>query len=111
MIHNIQRLLFIEAVLIVHKRLVRRDITATFFVGPATATRDISEYRHLNKGNLILTTTPRKAWIGSETFEPVLFTDLEIISIEEQAKRYLKAFQSVIIAVSSCRALNPFYET
>lgn len=99
--HNLHRLLFIEARLILDEPITRRDITASFLVGPATASRDISAYRKLAPENLVFLMSPKKSWAKSTTFEPVFFTP-NAFSIAEQAEKYLYAMRLIVLTCSMC---------
>ncbi len=102
MIKNIQRLLYIEAKLILSKLIVRRDIAETYQVGQATATRDITEYRELAPHNLVYLLSPKKAWHAAPAFKPIFFSATELCGLEYLAQRYLDSVSDIVFTCSIC---------
>ena len=99
--HNLHRLLFIEARLILNQPITRRDITATFLIAQATASRDIADYRQLTPKNLVYRMSPKKAWTKAIMFEPVFFRS-SALSVADQAKKYLNAMDQIVLTCSTC---------
>lgn len=101
--HNLHRLLFIEARLILNEPVTRRDLTATFLIAQATASRDIADYRRLAPANLVYRMSPRKNWSRAIEFEPVFFTT-NGFTIDEQAEKFLYAMRLIVLTCSMCKA-------
>lgn len=102
MTHNLHRLLFIEALLISNQIITRRHLTTTFLIGNATASRDIADYRQLNKENMVFRLSPKKSWGKTLTFTPLFFMDNNCSTIEQQAEAYLNALKLMVVAVATC---------
>lgn len=102
MIHNIHRLLYIEALLINNLVITRRHLTATFIIGNATASRDIADYRKLKEENMLFKLSPKKAWIRSLQFEPLFFMANNNATVEQQAEIYLSALKIMVVVTATC---------
>lgn len=103
MIHNIHRLLFIEAMLICNRVITRRDITTTFLIGNATASRDIFNYRKLREENMMFMLSPKKCWAKTLYFEPLFFMEPgHTATLEQQAELYLNALKIMGLTVAGC---------
>lgn len=102
MIHNIHRLLYIEALLISNQVITRRNLTATFIVGNATASRDIADYRKLKEENMLFKLSPKKSWTRSLQFEPLFFMANNNATVEQQAEIYLSALKIMVVVTATC---------
>lgn len=100
---NIYRLLFIEALLISNRIITRRELTTTFLIGNATASRDIADYRKLNNDNMLFRLSPKKSWAKTHQFEPVFFKGPgHTATLEQQAELYLNALSLMVLTVAGC---------
>lgn len=98
---NIYRLLFIEALLISDRIITRRELTTTFLIGNATASRDIADYRKLNNENMLFRLSPKKSWARTHQFEPVFFKGPgHTATLEQQAELYLNALKLMVLTVA-----------
>lgn len=103
MIHNIYRLIFIEALLISNRIITRRDLTTTFLIGNATASRDIFDYRKLREENMMFMLSPKKCWSKTLYFEPLFFMgNGHTTTLEQQAELYINALKLMVLTVAGC---------
>lgn len=101
MIKNLQRLLYIEARLILSNLIARHDVMFDLMVSGPTATRALHQYRDLAPENVIFVVAPKQAYQRSPNFKPVLFNDAFNFTVEQQASNYLHHVQCVLVTCAN----------